>query len=232
MNQPNYLPWYGFMGMMSQADVFLVMDEIQYEKEEWQNRNRITSSNPKRWEWITVPVSASSKSKISEVSSVGAWRKQHISQIHHAYSRAAYYECVSGDIYSAIWGSTNSLLDIDMRSTKTLMEVLDFKPDIKYMSDLGCTSKNQQLVQDLAGSVGADQIIVPKNALKYWDLSKKTSQDLLIHEFPDISYKHLNIFVPRLSVIDMLFNLGPKTSRNLIMDYEKYAITEVIHGTG
>ncbi len=48
-HQPQYLPWLGYLHKIASADVFLTLDDVQYKKNEWQNRNRIKST--KGWQW-------------------------------------------------------------------------------------------------------------------------------------------------------------------------------------
>ena len=56
IHQPHYLPWLGYLAKWAAADVFVFLDTVQYEKNGWQNRNRIkTAAGPR---WLTVPVHA------------------------------------------------------------------------------------------------------------------------------------------------------------------------------
>ena len=54
IHQPQYLPWLGYFDKMLKADVFCYLDNVQYKKNEWQNRNRIKTAMG--WQWLTVPV--------------------------------------------------------------------------------------------------------------------------------------------------------------------------------
>ena len=53
IHQPQYLPWLGYFDKIDQADVFCFLDDVQYKKNEYQNRNRIKT--PQGWQWLTVP---------------------------------------------------------------------------------------------------------------------------------------------------------------------------------
>src|SRR5256885_17176030 len=56
IHQPQYLPWLGYLAKWAAADAFVFLDTVQYEKNGWQNRNRIkTAAGPR---WVTVPVHA------------------------------------------------------------------------------------------------------------------------------------------------------------------------------
>ena len=53
VHQPQYLPWLGYFDKMAKADIFCYLDNVQYKKNEWQNRNRIKTAQG--WQWLTVP---------------------------------------------------------------------------------------------------------------------------------------------------------------------------------
>jgi hypothetical protein len=52
--QPSYLPWLGFFEQMSRSDKFVLLDDVQYTRRDWRNRNRIRVDEG--WIWLTVPV--------------------------------------------------------------------------------------------------------------------------------------------------------------------------------
>jgi hypothetical protein len=49
VHQPQYLPWIGYFDKMRRADVFCYLDDVQYKKNEWQNRNRIKTAQDFRY---------------------------------------------------------------------------------------------------------------------------------------------------------------------------------------
>ena len=54
IHQPQYLPWLGYLDKLDSADVFIILDTVQFKKHEWQNRNRIRTKEG--WQWLTVPI--------------------------------------------------------------------------------------------------------------------------------------------------------------------------------
>lgn len=54
IHQPQYLPWLGYIDKLDQADIFIFLVNVQYKKNEWQNRNRVKTAQG--WQWMTVPI--------------------------------------------------------------------------------------------------------------------------------------------------------------------------------
>ena len=65
IHQPQYLPWLGYFDKIDRADVFVLLDTVQYKKNEWQNRNRIKTARGAQW--LTVPVTYRYPQLICEV---------------------------------------------------------------------------------------------------------------------------------------------------------------------
>src|SRR5207253_9418175 len=55
ISQPTYLPWLGYFDLIDQVGAFVLLDTVQFEKQSWQQRNRIKT--PMGLQWLTVPVS-------------------------------------------------------------------------------------------------------------------------------------------------------------------------------
>ena len=91
VHQPQYLPWLGYFDKMRTADVFCYLDNVQYKKNEWQNRNRIKTAHSRQW--ITVPVRYRFPQKINEVeiNNTQKWHKKHLQALITNYSKAPYF---------------------------------------------------------------------------------------------------------------------------------------------
>ena len=89
--QPSYLPWVGFFELIYRADVFVVYDTVQFDKNGWRNRNRIKTANGSLW--LTVPVKASGRPKLCEavIDNSKKWRKQHLRSIELNYGKCQYF---------------------------------------------------------------------------------------------------------------------------------------------
>ena len=90
--QPGYLPWLGFFDQMRQCDVFVLYDDVQFDKHGWRNRNRVKS--PQGVQWLTVPVrhKGLGKQKIIdvEIDNTTVWGRKHVATIQQCYAKAPF----------------------------------------------------------------------------------------------------------------------------------------------
>src|SRR4026209_1395866 len=96
--QPTYLPWLGYFDLIDQSDVFVLLDTVQFEKQTWQQRNRVKT--PQGIVWLTVPVLQDLDNRIFEVEINNRvdWQRKHRGTIEQSYSRA----CCFGDFAPAL----------------------------------------------------------------------------------------------------------------------------------
>src|SRR5438094_2138367 len=91
IHQPHYLPWLGYLAKWAAADCFVFLDTVQYEKNGWQNRNRIKTADGARW--LTVPVHARLGTPITDVAIDGEQPRpaRHLRALNGAYADAPYW---------------------------------------------------------------------------------------------------------------------------------------------
>jgi hypothetical protein len=86
--QSNYIPWKGYFDLINDADIFCFLDEVQYTKNDWRNRNKLYSKNGLFW--LTIPINKKSVNlKISEVLlEDNFWQEKHFKSIVQNYAKA------------------------------------------------------------------------------------------------------------------------------------------------
>jgi hypothetical protein len=212
--QPGYLPWLGFFEQMYKSDVFVIYDDVQYDKEGWRNRNRIKSSNG--IQWLTVPVmfKLSEAPLITEVKidNKGNWRKKHLASIRQNYAKAPFFKDYIGLFEEAYAREWDYLIDLDLFFIRELARCLGMGDKVIHRSSIlnPQGGKIERLI-NLCKHFGADTFYEGKSGQNYID-----DTDFLTHginvkyqDFQHPVYRQLyGEFVPYLSVIDLLFNHG------------------------
>ncbi len=220
--QPGYLPWLGFFEQLYRSDAFVVYDDVQYDKEGWRNRNRIKTA--KGVQWLTVPVLASfsDRSLIKDVKIDNKinWRKKHLFSISQNYSKAPFFKDYIGvfeEAYSKEW---DKLIDIDNHFIIKLAQSLGITDKkIVKSSEFSARGDRTTRLINICKQLGADMFYEGALGRNYLDEDSFIAEDIRI-EFQDYKHPQYNQlygdFISHLSVIDLLFNHGPKSLSILI----------------
>jgi hypothetical protein len=215
VHQPQYLPWLGYFDKMRRADVFCYLNDVQYKKNEWQNRNRIKTAQS--WQWITVPVRYHFPEKINEVRINHAvdWRKKHLQALITNYSRAPHFKehiSIFEDAFSKEWEFISELNVYLIESIKGLLDMKG-KPAV-LSSDFKLRDEPTDRLIDICKALGAETYLAGKGGADYMDLERfeENGLKLIIQEFEHPVYPQLfNDFQSHLSIVDLLFNCGPES---------------------
>lgn len=215
IHQPQYLPWLGYFDKMDRSDVFIFLDNVQFKKNEWQNRNKIKTSEG--WQWLSVPVIHRFTQKIYEVeiNNTVQWGRKHLNALVTNYSKASFFKEYIGffeRVYAHDW---NNLVDINIHIIKYLTKILGIlDKKLVLASELDTREEPTERLIDICRQEGGDVYLSGKDGAKYMNTEKFKEEGIKII-FQD--YKHpryaqlFGSFEPYLSIIDLLFNCGPKS---------------------
>jgi hypothetical protein len=217
--QPTYLPWLGYFDLMDQVDLFVLLDNVQFAKQTWQQRNRI--KNSQGLEWLTVPVQFRGRfgQTIGEVEIREAefWKK-HLRSIEVNYGRAEHF----GQFFPELsWifegnGPWGRLVDLNVALMEWLKSLLGIKTPIVRASDLDAEGKRSSLVAAICRSVGAAEYLSPIGAAGYVlsESREFSARDVQVffQNYTHPIYRQLfPPFLPFASAIDCIFNEGART---------------------
>lgn len=217
INQPAYMPWLGYFDRIHGSDLHIVLDHVQFEKNSVTNRNKVRTLDG--WNWITVPVRTKGRfSKLAidqvEIDQNMYWAKKHWRTIEANYSKSRYFNDYSlglRDLYSSDWTTLGALLD---ESRKFLLTELGIKKDQIRSSELSPQSKKSDLVLELCKKVGATCYLSGPFGRDYLDAHKfeDAGIELRFHDYVHPEYEQVyEGFEPYMSIVDLLFNHGPKS---------------------
>ena len=224
IHQPNYLPWSGFFHKWLISDAFIILDTVQYHKNEWQNRNRIKTANGAHW--LTVPVSYRFPQTIREVGiATPNWARKQVSAIEQAYARAPYLDAYWPPLKEVLLRPWDGISPLNTEIIRTLGEMLECTAPLHLASEMETASVDPTerliaLCQELKG----DAYLSGREGRGYLEADRfsQTGIDLWFQEVEAPHYPQLHgEFISHLSVIDMLFNLGPATSEIILQMGDK-----------
>lgn len=217
ITQPTYLPWLGYFDLIDQVDVLVILDSVQFEKRSWQQRNRIKM--PAGLQWLTVPVAVGGRrgQLIDQVEILDRqfWRK-HLRSVELNYRRAPFFEEYFDEFSATLECSAGlRLVDLNVRLIKWFMTLLGIGTPLLFASQLGLGGKRTELLANICSYVGASTYLSPIGSAVYLleelETLESRSIEVLFHNYEHPRYQQLfPPFVPYASVIDLLFNEGPR----------------------
>lgn len=213
IHQPEHMPWLGFFEKLVRADVFVVLDDVQFSKGDFQNRNRV--KGPGGASWLTVPVAHRFGQKINEVEIAGdAWRAKHWKTLRSCYSRAAHFEEFADafeELYARSWAK---LSELNVEAIRVLARAFGVEKEFVFSSALGAVGHKSELVLNICMAVGATHYYSGRAGGTYLDADafRREGIQIVVQEFEHPTYEQLFMneqgFVPNLSAVDLLFNRG------------------------
>ncbi len=211
IHQPQYLPWLGYLDKLDRADVFVLLDTVQFKKNEWQNRNRIRTAQG--WQYLTVPVLHEFPQRLDRVriNNQTAWRRKHVQALETHYGKAPYYDRyapVFGDLLASEW-ETLSLLSEAMLSA--LIGAFGITTPIVKASRYEAREEPTGRLVDLCKALGADHYLAGAGGRDYMNHEEFEAAGIAV-EFQDfVSPEYAQVyrpFIAGLSAVDLLFNCG------------------------
>jgi WbqC-like protein family len=212
IHQPQYLPWLGYLAKWAAADLFVFLDTVQYEKNGWQNRNRIKTADGARW--LTVPVRARLGTRIADVAidCEQPWPARHLRVIEQAYDTAPYWRSSRDAItgwYAEPW---ECLAPAAVASAELLARAVGVRTPTRLASSLAVDENDPtgRLIA-LCRAVGADTYLAGGHAARYMDATRFTEAGIRVlyqsYSHPVYAQQHGD-FVPFLSGLDLLLMHG------------------------
>lgn len=227
IHQPHYLPWLGYLDRMRQADLFIILDHVQFERRNYQNRTRILFDGISRW--LSVPVIQRSQlERITEKqidnrvdSERKWWGSRHMAMLRHAYRDAPYYDVYAPRLQEILETRHDRLVNLDAATLKFLREALNITTPLITSSELRVSGQRSDLILNLLKDVGADTYLAGMGGSRDYlkrDEFEAAGIDIQWQNFRHPVYSQCGgeAFVPGLSAVDLLFNHGPE-SRHIFL---------------
>ena len=214
--QPSYLPWLGYFAQMQRSDVFVIYDDVQYDKHSWRNRNRIKA--PQGMQWLCVPVLTKGQNwptnRAVRIDNAIVWRKKHRLSIRQNYGTVPYFSDYI-DIFDELYSRfRDSLLELHRAFLNVLCNMLGLKREIIFSSDLGVEGDTIERLIKNCHHLGANVFYEGAAGRNYINDELFTTAGIKL-EYQDYQYpvyhQLYGDFIPNLSAVDLLFNCGPKS---------------------
>jgi len=216
VHQPQYLPWIGYFHKMMQVDVFVFLDNVQYKKREFQNRNKIKTANGPIW--LTVPVITKGRFhqrvKDVEINNTERWREKHFEAILRNYRKAKHFhefEEFLNKLYSLPW---EKLCDLNVFIIKEFAKYLEIGVKFYFETELDIEGEKTERIINICKKLKADTYLSGIGAKDYLveERFKEEGIKLEYQNFTHPVYPQLyGDFVSNLSILDLFLNCGKES---------------------
>ena len=225
-HQPVYLPWLGLFHKIALSDTYVFLDNVKYLKQDWNNRNKIKGSEGAMW--LTVPVATRGSDQIMlpevRISNQQNWRLKHWRSIKTCYGRAPYFSQhapIYEEIYDRDWEFLNELNHFMLRR---FLDVLGIKVRFLRASELSFDGTKSDLVLDMCRKLRAKTYIFGAMGRDYAQVKDFDDANIKVafqdYKHPEYPQMH-GSFLSHLSIVDLLFNCGPRSLAILMQNQER-----------
>jgi hypothetical protein len=229
IHQPNYLPWLPYFRKIVNSDIFVFFDNVQMPGgKSFVNRVSINISGNQHW--LTVPISSKGEGVLLKDSTISGsyWSDKHIKTLKLSYSYSKWSYMIDDYLAPVYLKNYTNIADLNISLIHVVLKILKVDT-VKLIraSEINGVGEGYKSIYKILKSLNADTYItgngkgtqrsIDSNKLNSIGIdSKYISSDNL--EYLGIRYK----FIPSLSVVDALLNLGPEAVKDLLFNHAYY----------
>lgn len=211
IRQPGYLPHIGFFKKIESCDVFVFLDDVQYEKNDWDNRNKIKTEKGSMW--LTVPILSNFGQKLNEVKIANKenWSKKHRKSLKINYQKAPFFEKYWQDIDSILSQKWEKLIDLNLKLIYYFYTKLGLTTKTVKSSELDINETASKRLLEICKKLNADIYLSGELGKDYLDegIFKQSGIKVIYEKFQHPFYKQIHgDFLANMSIVDLLFNEG------------------------
>ncbi|ECK1948092.1 WbqC family protein [Campylobacter lari] len=208
--QPTFMPWLGYFEMINQVDKFIFLDNVQFEKQSWQSRNKIKSQNKELY--ITLHIQKmplNSKIQDIKLSTNQHFKIKLLKTLKQNYAKSINFDKYYSSIENILLNATN-LCQVNIDFIQFFLKILNINTPLYRSSELGLPLKQKDcLVIDICKYFNAKTYLSASGSKTYMniDLYEKQNIEVVFFEYKHPTYSQIGeVFISHLSIIDFIFN--------------------------
>lgn len=226
-HQPSYLPWLGYLDKLAKADVFVVMDDLQYEPQNFQNRNRVKINNGASW--LTVPLQAGAQGdricdkKICNGGSPKEhWQRRTWLTLETHYRRAPFFALYADELREVYTRPWDTLVELNLHVLDLARRWFGITRPIVRSSSLGLTGQKTDRILDMCRKLKAHAYLSGAGgSADYLDVEQLGRAGISVvwqrFDHPTYAQRYGELgFVQNLAFLDLLLNHGP-AARDILL---------------
>jgi hypothetical protein len=219
--QSNYVPWRGYFDLIASVDEFVLLDDVQYTRRDWRNRNRIKTEQGTRWLTIPVEVSGRYTQTIDEARiAEPAWAEQHWSIVRQSYREAAGFEATARFVETLFDSVPGPLLsDVNRHFLAAICERLGIDTPLTRSQDYAAVGAKTTRLLDICRKADASTYVSGPSAREYFEEDAFAVEGIAVEWFeygPYPEYEQVHPpFDARVSILDTLLCTGQAAAEHV-----------------
>jgi hypothetical protein len=212
ISQPRFFPGLHYLHRMMVTDIFVILDTVQFTPRHEENRAKVkTPQGPK---WLTAPMRHVSRDQLIKDTTVDTtqdWQKKIAQTIDTLYGKSPHFKTFGPEILSILEQPHRSLTSLDRATWAPALRLLGIECRFVCASELPVEGRGPRLLLDICKHLGADGYLSGGSGRAYIDVQEFKSEGVSVtfHEYQTPVYPQPHgEFVPFLSYLDTLFNVG------------------------
>jgi hypothetical protein len=220
-HQPAYNPWLGYIHKILLSDIFVIMDDVQFEKNSFINRNKILQNNNEIM--LTIPVKTKNykTKRIKDIEVLeNNWRIKHLRSIEQSYKKSINFEIVFDKLKNIYELNSKYLIDYTNAYLEFIIDYLKIDIKIMYASDLNIKSKKLDYVCELNDKLNGDIFIFGALGKNYANLDYLKEKNIIpyFQSYNHPKYTQMSSeFHPYMGIIDLIFNEKKEYIKDIIL---------------
>lgn len=217
--QSSYVPWKGYFDAINCVDEFVLLDDVQYTKRDWRNRNRIKSVDGSRWLTVPVQVKGRFHQRIDETLIADPrWGRAHWSVLHQTYRRAPHFDQLR-ERFAPLYleRSFQRLSDLNRALLEAACRWLGITTPLRWSTDYQVSGTASRRLLELCLAAGADEYVSGPAARAYLDVELFAAHGVRVRWIDYRGYPPYEQFGEpfehTVSVLDVLAHLGDDAPR-------------------
>lgn len=221
IHQPNYIPWIGYFYKIWMSDIFVFLDDAQFEKNGYADRNSIKTPQGTCYLKVPVELKRGLSTKYNEVRLKDEllWREKQLKTIQMNYKKAPYFGEIYPDIEKLFISGNKELSTFNIHFITTIAEKLNLNTDYKCSSEMDICGSGVNRIIRIVKACGGNVYYSGKGGANYQNEEEYDNEGIKLQyaKFVHPRYPQLwSEFIENLSVLDLLFNCGYEQSERLI----------------
>ena len=212
--QSSYIPWRGYFDLIRSVDEFVLLDDAQYTKADWRNRNRVKTRHGDKW--LTIPVATRARRGQSiasvEVADSG-WRRRHWRTLYHEYRSAPCFGSYRDRVEALYLEDAETRLSIiNYRFLAAICDILEIRTPISWSAAYPGNCRGSERLIEICKACGASIYLSGPRGRNYLDYRafSEAGIELQFHDYPEYpSYpQQFPPYFAAVSALDLIFNVG------------------------